>query len=100
MRDLAQDLGDKSGVSRSLHQLGMLAQDMGDLDEARRLYQESLKIKQDLGDRSGVSKSLHQLGMLAQDTGDLDEAKRLYQESIKINKIWETIAAFPRHCIS
>ncbi len=69
---ISQDLGDKSGVSRSLHQLGMLAQDTGDLDEARRLYQESMKIYQDLGDRSGVSVSLHEQGNLAYITGDLE----------------------------
>ena len=68
---ISQDLGDKSGVSRSLHQLGNLAHDTGDLAEARRLYQESLKISQDLGDKSSVSRSLHQLGNLAYDTGDL-----------------------------
>ncbi len=61
---ISQDLGDKSGVSRSLHQLGNLAYVTGDLAEARRLYQESLKISQDLGDKSSVSTSLHQLGMI------------------------------------
>ncbi len=64
----------------------MLAQDTGDLDEARRLYQESLKISQDLGKKSGIFKSLHQLGNLAYITGNLDEARRLYQESLKISQ--------------
>ena len=82
----AKKLGDKSGVSRSLHQLGRLAQNTGNYDEARRLYQESLKIDQELGDKSGVSGSLHQLGRLAQNTGNYDEARRLYQESLKIKQ--------------
>jgi len=79
-----ENLGDKAGVARSLHQLGILAQNTGDLIEARRLYSESLKIKQELGDKAGVAISLHQLGMLAQDTGDIAEARRLYGESLKI----------------
>jgi tetratricopeptide (TPR) repeat protein len=83
---ISQEMGDKSGVSRSLHLLGWLAQITGDLDEARRLYLESLKISQDLGDNDGVSASLHQLGMLAQYMGDLAEARRLYQKSLKISQ--------------
>ena len=81
-----EELDDKSGVSSSLHQMGMLAQDTGDIAEARRLYEESLKILQDLGDKSGVSRSLHQLGILAQHTGDIAEARRLYEESLKISQ--------------
>ena len=57
---ISQELGDKSGVSKSLHQLGMLAQDTGDLAEARRLYQESMKISQELGDKSGIAITLAQ----------------------------------------
>jgi tetratricopeptide (TPR) repeat protein len=73
-------------VAKSLLQLGILAQVTGDYTEARRLYQESLKIKQELGDKSGVSASLGQLGMLAQATGDYTEARRLYQECLKIDQ--------------
>ena len=81
-----QELGDKSGVSKSLHGLGWLAQETGEYDEARKLYQQSLKIKQELGDKSGVSKSLHRLGALAQATGEYDEARKLYQQSLKIKQ--------------
>jgi predicted ATPase/Tfp pilus assembly protein PilF len=81
-----QELGDKSGVSKSLHELGRLAQATGEYDEARKLYQQSLKIKQELGDKRGVSSSLHQLGTLAQDTGEYDEARKLYQQSLKIKQ--------------
>jgi tetratricopeptide (TPR) repeat protein len=73
-------------VSSSLHQLGNLAEDTGDYDEARKLYQQSLEIDQQLGDKSGVSSSLHQMGMLAQDTGDYDEARKLYRQSLEINQ--------------
>ena len=73
-------------MSSSLHQLGMLAQATGEYDEARKLYQQSLKIDQELGDKSGVSSSLHNLGVLAQDTGEYEEARKLYQQSMKIKQ--------------
>ncbi|MGV8174071.1 MAG: tetratricopeptide repeat protein, partial [Methanothrix sp.] len=69
-----------------LHSLGNVRYLLGEHNEARRLYQESLKTSHDIGHRRGVSSSLHQLGMLAQDTGDLAEARRLYQESLKISQ--------------
>jgi len=83
---ISQELGNKSGVSKSLGQMGILAQATGEYDEARKLYQKSLKIDQELGDKSGVSISLHEMGILAQATGEYDEARKLYQKSLKISQ--------------
>ena len=82
--DIVQQLGDRAGIARTLHNLGMLAHRQGDYAEARCLYQESLATAQQLGNRAGVASTLHQLGMLAQDQGDYAEARRLYQESLDI----------------
>jgi tetratricopeptide (TPR) repeat protein len=57
---------------------------LGQYDEARRLYGESLKINRDLGDKRGEAITLHQMGNLAYVTGDLAEARCLYSESLKI----------------
>jgi tetratricopeptide (TPR) repeat protein len=83
---LLKELGDKSGVATSLHQLGILAHNQSNYSEAARLYQESLGIKRELGDKSGVAASLHQLGILAQGQGDNSEATRLCKESLEIAK--------------
>ncbi len=79
--DVLHDRREKAGW---VHNLGILAQKMGNYPEARKLYQQSLKIFQELGDKSGVSSSLHNLGALAQATGEYDEARKLYQQSLKI----------------
>jgi hypothetical protein len=39
--------------------LGILAQKQGEVDEARRLYNESLEIEEKLGNQSGIAGSLH-----------------------------------------
>jgi tetratricopeptide (TPR) repeat protein len=62
----------------------MLAHNQGELDEARRLYNESLEITKQLGDQSGISISLHQLGVLAEKQGDRAEALRLFRQSLGI----------------
>ncbi|MFZ1315403.1 tetratricopeptide repeat protein [Methanothrix sp.] len=81
-----QDLGERSGEARTLHNLGSLAKASNDYPEARRLYNESLKIWQDLGERSGEARTLHALGSLAEASGDYPEARRLYNESLKISQ--------------
>ena len=64
-------------MSKSLHQLGRLAQDTGEYDEARKLYLESLKIKEELGDKNGLALSQTQLALLEEKQGHVQEALRL-----------------------
>ena len=52
------------------HNLGLLAHDRGDYDEAGRQYQRALEIKERLGNQAGMANTYHQLGVLAQDHGD------------------------------
>jgi tetratricopeptide (TPR) repeat protein len=68
------------------HQLGTLAQEQGDYQEARRQYQRSLEIDEALGDRAGMATSYHQLGILAHLQGDYQEARRQYQRSLEIKE--------------
>ena len=71
-------------MAASYHQLGMVAQDRGRLDEAEDWYARSLAIDEELGDRPGMATSYHQLGMVAQDRGRLDEAEDWYARSLAI----------------
>jgi tetratricopeptide (TPR) repeat protein len=67
-----------------LHDLGLLAQERGDMATARRHYEESLKIKRELADHASIAQSLHQLGALAQEQGDYAEAQPLYEECLTL----------------
>ena len=61
--------------------LGVLAQATGDLDEARCLYKESLKIFQELGDKDGVARSLAQTALLEETEGNLARALDLIRQA-------------------
>jgi tetratricopeptide (TPR) repeat protein len=82
--DIAQKLGDLSGIASALHELGRLAQDQRDLDEARSLYQQSLDINRKLGNQISIASALDQLGQLAEVEGDRVEATRLFREVLTI----------------
>jgi hypothetical protein len=65
-------------------ELGTIAQDQGEYEEAHRLYQQSLAMFERLEDQSGQAGSLHQLGVIVQDQGEYEEARSLYQQSLII----------------
>lgn len=84
-------VGGRRSYSRPLiadfaHNLGIMHGHRGELDEARKLYNESLKINRDLANQRGISQTLHQLANLAQAQRKLEEARRLYNESLLIEK--------------
>jgi len=73
-------------LSAWIHELGMLAQDRGDYDEAARQYRAALDIFERLGNQAGLAGGYHQLGNVAYLRGDYDEAARQYRASLAINE--------------
>jgi tetratricopeptide (TPR) repeat protein len=73
-RKIKEELGDRSGVSKSLHQIGMIHEERGEYEEALARYEESLKIAEELGDRSGIASSHGQLGILFTETRRFEAA--------------------------
>ncbi|MBB6037555.1 tetratricopeptide (TPR) repeat protein [Phytomonospora endophytica] len=67
-----------------LHQLGLIAHERGDLDEAMRRYLASMAIAERFGNDQGIAASLHQLGIVAEHHGRLDEAEGRYRSSLDI----------------
>ena len=63
------------------HNLGMIAQQRRQFDEAERWYRRSLEIKEKLKDEYGQAITLHQLGMIAEERRQFDEAERLYLQA-------------------
>jgi tetratricopeptide (TPR) repeat protein len=77
-----RELGDRSGVSGSLHSLGNLAYDQGDYASARAQYEEGLRIRRELRDTMGIAWSLSSLGNLAHPQGEYTAAREFYEESL------------------
>ena len=73
-------------LATAYHQLGMVAQDRGRLEQAEQWYRKSLAISEDLGNRPGMATSYNQFGMVAQDRGHLEQAEQWYRKSLAINE--------------
>jgi len=77
------DLREQSSI---LFNHAFLIAQQGDIDQALRLYNQSLQIDEQINDVKGKSASLHQMaGILAQQ-GDIDQALRLYNQSLQIKE--------------
>jgi len=58
----------------------------GQLDAAKRYFQQALAIRREVQDRQGEGIDLNSLGQVAQRRGQLDAAERYYQESLAIHR--------------
>jgi tetratricopeptide (TPR) repeat protein len=83
----------QANISVTYHQLGVIAQDRGELDEAQNWYLKSVTIKErlvtteeEIGQRALLSNGYHQLGTIAQIRGRLDEAESWYIKSKTIRE--------------
>ncbi|MFE6946295.1 tetratricopeptide repeat protein, partial [Streptomyces chartreusis] len=76
----------RSDVAVTYHQLGMIAQERGRLDDAEDWYRQSLTIEEELNNRPGMASTYHQLGMVAQKRRRLDDAEDWYRQSLTIEE--------------
>jgi len=76
--------GDKHTESAFLHNLGSLADHLGDRLEAIRLIEQSLEIDRELDDLFGVASTLQALGHAYWNLGEPQRPRALYEESLAI----------------
>ena len=69
-----------------LSSLGLEYRDRGDIDEARKCFDEQLSISRELNNSRGVSLALVNLGNAGLALGDTNEAIKHYEEAIEISR--------------
>ena len=83
-QDIAQELGDKTGVAVSLNALAVFARDRGDVATAHVLFEASLGLWRELGDQKAVARALSNLANVVKLQGDYARARSLYAECLSI----------------
>jgi tetratricopeptide (TPR) repeat protein len=66
------------------HHRASLAQDLGDLAQARRLAEGSLALWRELNDAKGLAEALNLLGLIAKDEGDTAAAQHCFEEALRL----------------
>jgi tetratricopeptide (TPR) repeat protein len=69
-----------------LGQLGNLAMNRGQLDQALEHYQASLAIHQQQDDLAGIAGDYHQIGMVIGEKGDFETAAEWYREALGLQE--------------
>ncbi len=71
-------------IATTYHQLGIVAEELRQWDEAKNNYQQALSIKIEYNDRYSQARTYHELGIVAQELRQWEEAKNNYQQAIAI----------------
>ncbi len=66
------------------HQLGMVAQEQRQWEQAEQYYRKTLQIKIDFNDRREQASTYHQLGRVAQEQRQWERAEQYYQKTLQI----------------
>jgi tetratricopeptide (TPR) repeat protein len=86
--DLLEGLTDKEFKSaveaRTYHQLGMVAEDTRQYEEARTYYLQALQLKIEFNDRYSQARTYHELGMVAEETRQYEEAHTYCQQALQL----------------
>ncbi len=85
----AMDLTSAGGgapLARVAHGLGIMMDEQGEPDVARRLFERSLAIWRELGDRELQARELNSLGIVHRHLGNPDTARAVLEEAIAINR--------------
>ena len=86
---LAMDVAAGDGgapLATVAHGLGVLLDQQGEADAARRLFERSLAIWRELGDRGQQARDLNSLGITYRHLGQLDTARTFLEESVAVSR--------------
>lgn len=83
---LARNTDDPKNAALSLHQLGFIVLDEGDLPKAGRLFEEGLQLATELGDKQILGLIYNGLGEHSRLKGDLVRASRYYKQALEFNR--------------
>ncbi|MGC1453083.1 MAG: protein kinase [Candidatus Sulfotelmatobacter sp.] len=85
-RALFASVGDRLGEARVLHNIGAVDYDRGDLNAARKAFDDSFAIRQQIGNRRGAANELNSIAVVLTHQKNIAEALNAYKQSLEISK--------------
>jgi tetratricopeptide (TPR) repeat protein len=82
--ELFRTADDQAGLGEVGHLSGTVAAQQGDLDWARKRYEDSLAIRERLKDRPKTAALYSNLAIVAEYSGDLEESRRMAERALQI----------------
>ncbi len=82
--DLFKELGDRTGESKTLNNIGVVYESLGNYPAAIKQYEQSLAITRELGDRATEAATLTNIGIVYDFLGNYPAAIKQYEQSLAI----------------
>jgi adenylate cyclase len=83
---LSERINYNKGAATSLHNIGIVYNNQGDLPKALEYFHKSLKIGEEIGDKGVIATSLNSIGFIYDMQGVLPKALEYYSKSLKIRE--------------
>lgn len=83
-RRIFHEAADLAGESGALHEMAEVPINQGDLDQARRLYEQALGLARQTGDKKATARELGNIGVIYMQQGDLVTGKKMYAEALDV----------------
>ncbi len=81
-RRIYHEAGDLAGESGALHDMAEVPINQGDLETARKLYEQALALARQTGDLRATARELGNIGLIYVQQGDFATGKKMYAESL------------------
>ncbi len=70
----------------SLHNIGFIYKNQGDINKALEYYDKSMKIQEEIGDKEEIAITYHNIGAIYNKQGHISKALEYYGKSLKIKE--------------
>jgi tetratricopeptide (TPR) repeat protein len=74
----------QSAIARTYHELGMVAEQLREFEQARDYCQQALAITIEFGDRYSQAITYHHLGRVAEQLREFEQAREYYQQALAL----------------
>ncbi|GAB4489396.1 MAG: hypothetical protein OHK0045_12480 [Raineya sp.] len=81
---ISEEIADNKGISRTLNNIGILAQSQKDYPKAKKFYEKSVEIALKSQEKNGLASTYNSLARLHQEQNLLDEALLFYEKALQI----------------
>jgi serine/threonine-protein kinase len=81
-RQMFHQAGDLAGESTALHDLAEVPINQGDLEKARKLYEQALALARQTGDKRAIARELANIGLIYVQQGDLSTGKQMNAQAL------------------
>jgi tetratricopeptide (TPR) repeat protein len=83
---ISQEIGDRRVEGWTLHNMGRVYSNIGNLEQAKRCYKQALRIRREVEDIRGEGWTMYNLGLLYAKESNYEQALALFQQARKIVK--------------